>query len=115
MNSTDCTHDDVANCLYKSGGSLRCFTVARCPDCGLMDVRSGSDELNNGENAWSQTQEVDDLLCRYVQPRDREPGYTMWLITKEQFDALPNDVQAFLLPSEEALAILHAAECATVN
>jgi len=72
------------------------FTISVCEDCGLRDARSGSDELNFGEGAWSQSQAGDEILAEYLTPEDRTEGFTFWLIRKDQFEALPESIRALL-------------------
>lgn len=92
---TTCEH--LNNDVYESAGG---YTVAVCQGCGLMDVRSGQDDDNQGENAWSRDQIDDDLLSQHVEPKERRPRFTWWIITKAEFDALPAEIRELLSGAE---------------
>jgi len=88
----ECEHMEFG--IYMAGTH---FTVSKCADCGLMDVRSGEDDCNNSAigNPWGDGK-ADAMLSEFVKPEGRTETGLIWFITRAQFRALPLHVQHLL-------------------
>jgi hypothetical protein len=93
------THYDLKLCEHPEFEfpSSAFFTIARCTECGGVDVRSG-DSAKDG--FWSGSQEGDARLTQHVHPRQQVSGFSWWVISSAQFCDLRQDIHRMLLPEE---------------
>lgn len=73
------------------------FTIARCAECGDMDI--GSDDSAK-DVFWTDSQEGDVRLSQHIQPLRQASGLRGWVISCAQFCDLPHDIRRMLLPEE---------------